>query len=484
MRTRSITRKVVEDSLPAEFYSLMYTNPALSDFESLAEFGAPRGSTAVETSTITDSVQHRGEVYLDKKTLTWRRLRRPRLPKIDMSWDGPGLARHQLRPINPCTHSTVRIKPVKGFETFWSVYRDLGSPVWERSESSSRMYSDGAQFARLRFGAEWYANLNNSSFHPGYTSGDWIGHDWFALADSFDEASSQILSSSSMLGESIYESAIFVDALKCVINPTNAIRLLLKAAGRHGKKMRRMTLGQASRYIAKRSANSYLTTKFGILPAVEDIKSALLAHSRVKDRLAYLRARGGKFVPVRVRQDTYSDIANLPLELTTSFSSYQWHCDSKMSRAVVGGWCRVREDLSFGDTWSAYLQHFGVNKVAGLVWELIPFSFVADWFTNAQERINRLTRFRTGSPFSEITNLWASEKKTVADGIYFLPGYESTYSAPLTRPNSPSRVLDRESIQYNRYTSIPDTSGVFDFSTLGPFHLLASGALILQRTLR
>jgi hypothetical protein len=226
-----------------------------------------------------------------------------------------------------------------------------------------------------------------------------------------------------------------------------------------------------------------LTWSFGIRPAISDILDTLNAHQKVSKRLKYFRSYPGRYVPIRVRKELLSSCDEVPgANPNPSFNDdFQWFTTNKSSTGVIGCWGRLREDLSFADDWTAYLQYFGINKVIGLAWELIPFSFVLDWFTNAQERINSLTRFHTGSPYSQFTNFWSSTKEQSTQKLFFIPGRDSSFGGPTTSPSSAYPVATIVETEYIRTSSIPDTSGVFDFSALGLFHGITAGGLIIQR---
>lgn len=242
-----------------------------------------------------------------------------------------------------------------------------------------------------------------------------------------------------------------------------------------------MNLGQMSQKLMKGSANANLFYQFGIKPAISDIRDAFHAHERVSQRLKILRSNAGRYIPIRVKDELFSSHSN-ELPATDDTLDFQWTMRHKRSIAHAGAWGRVRSDLQFSDTWSAYLQYFGINKMVGLVWELIPFSFVVDWFTNTQERINYYTRDRTGGPFEDICNVYSSVKQEELLELNLVPGrFPAMANTYITVPSSHMPIVERLSTYYTRIPSIPDTSGVFDFSALGLFHALTSGSLIIQR---
>lgn len=282
----------------------------------------------------------------------------------------------------------------------------------------------------------------------------------------------------------MYECDIFIDALKYVINPSRLIKDFL--AGVVGLGLKKKNLGTIARII-KGSSNAWLSYNFGVKPAIEDVVKILSAHERVQQRLFYLSNNGGSYVPIRVRRTFDSSFTNTSVPtsypIVGNTSVRKWYI-SKQSTACIGAWGKVRNDLNWKDAWTAYLQHFGVNKVIGLAWELIPFSFVLDWFTNAQERINELTRFRIGDPFSEIRNLSCSLTEETKYGYYCVPGFTQSLSAYMVKPTSHFLCATGTQRVYSRYLTIPETSGVVDFSNLGLFQAIASGALIVQRAMR
>jgi len=225
-----------------------------------------------------------------------------------------------------------------------------------------------------------------------------------------------------------------------------------------------------------------------VKPAIGDIIKTLTAHQIVQQRLWYLAYNGGSYIPIRVKGEFSSSISNFnePTSYPTNSSTSirRWYT-SRTSTGVISAWGKVRDDLNWKDTWNAYLHYFGVNKVFGLAWELIPFSFVLDWFTNVQERINELTRFRTGEPFSEIRSLTCSLKHETRSRVDLIPGRNNVLSgASMVTPNGPITLCDIVESDYSRYLSIPETSGVVDFSSLGLFQAIASGALLVQRVMR
>lgn len=386
----------------------------------------------------------------------------------------------QIRlPVNPCTHTKSVINTGFTNITTFSKTDDLGNPSHERVTTHSISSPDGAGLARFLGITDLFGSFDSNK---QYSESPYGLHDWFALQDSYSEACDQFIPSSFLLGENIVEHAIFVDAFKAILNPTSLVPSFIKLVPRLIKKAHRKNLGQISKELTKQAANDHLSLIFGVLPAISDVRSALEAHRKVGSRLEFLQKNSGRFVPIRVRRRISSDVQNFDPSLGSNLNFFT-HVESKYSEACMGSWGRIREDINLGDVWSAYLQYFGINKVVGLAWELIPFSFVVDWFTNAQERINSFTRLDTGGPFTELAGFSCSVKEEKTELLKCYPGYFSPLDAYSTEPR-PFVLASKRSTKYERFSNIPDHSGVVDLTNLGLFQFAAGASLLIQRWLR
>lgn len=391
----------------------------------------------------------------------------------------------QFMPCHPCHHVTKTYNFGGPTATIHS-----SAQCTEYNQTWTGSYENTAILMQHLFGTNDPVGFINSQGFSGNAQ-DFRKQDWYALTSQFNEACDSFIPSSMLLGETMYEHGIFIDALKYVINPSRITKDFLSAVVAMG--LRKKNLGVIDRIlynskdVVRGSANSFLSYQFGVKPAIQDVVKALTAHQIVQRRLWYLSNNGGSYIPIRVKGEFSSLISNFSIPtsypIDTSTTTRKWYT-SRTSTGVIGAWGKVRDDLNWRDTWNAYLHYFGVGKVIGLAWELIPFSFVLDWFTNAQERINDLTRLRTGDPFSEIRSLTCSLTHETRYRVDLIPGRNSVLSASMVKPEGPITLCDIVERDYSRYLTIPETSGVVDFSALGLFQAIASGALIVQRALR
>lgn len=446
--------------------------------------------TKVKDATINDYVLGYGEARVVNGQ--WQRLKlaRRRRPL------GPVLELHHLRPVYPCNHTKTEVRYSKHLATVHSLLLSEGNPIHERLMTRTANFDSAASLILDNSNVADPESFAFGASDPTNYSSDYRKHDWFNLMSRFNEACDQLIPSSLVVGEDIVENDVYKLAFKSVLNPSRAIGQFIRYVGKMPRRYRKgslghivskirkdkVTVGEALGQTVNTVSSGHLFYNFAVKPAISTLEDSIRAHDVVSQKLNYLRRHGGQFVPVRVRTDLMSDIENNPLpsidlDVETRF---RWQISVKKTTAVIGAWGRVRRDIEWSDVWSAYLQFFGINKIVGLAWELIPYSFVVDWFTNAQERINELTRIEGPKPYTEFGRLWASEKKTLVEELYCIPGRSSVLTMPMTTPNAPFVVLNRETTEYSRFPRIPDSSGVVDLSNFTSFHATLLAALTGQ----
>lgn len=380
--------------------------------------------------------------------------------------------------VHPCTHTKVKAE-----------YNGPSAQMTMEGKTSDNLNVwVFQQHSPLAYILAYMPNSLSDAFISGasssdYTAGDYVKPDWFAVQESFREACDSFIPSDLMLGETLIEYGIFADAIKIALNPTKILPSFIKLVKDYG--LEKSNLGKIRRTL-KHASRGTLSYSFAIKPAIEDIRSIFGAHGKVSARLDYLSRNGGQFVPVRAVKKHYASISNSNIDpVPGAFERLRKQCDYKETAARANAWGRVREEINYRDTWKAYVQYFGLNQVVGLAWELIPFSFVLDWFTNTQERIRYLTSYQSGSPFTEFRGFSYSLKETLQESVYYIPGRNATLTGmSIVTPNKPELVFFTKKSSYSRYLTIPSTSGVVDMSTLGLFHAITGGALMIQRFLR
>jgi len=440
-----------------------------------------------ETGTIADTV---------RRPLGSKRRKKPkRLPEAT----GPLVP----KPVKDCSHSRSVIVGSSDDTTFTRTTSPPSGPCQYGHEYTSK--TKAAAFVCSWLGQDLAAILSTSA--PPLQS-TYRSTDWFSLMSKFNEATDSIMPSTFFAGESMAEGSIYLDAIRAVLRPKKTILNLIKDVKR--RSLTRLKLGdimrhyrkndlllngsrineslsfyEKSKVFTKEAVSLDLQLKFGVMPAIQDVVSTISSHSKVDARLQYLRSHRGGYIPIRVRSTERYGVGEPNLSGATP-GSIVVALAEKLTLSSISAMGRVREDLNEGAKWRAYAEYFGLNKVIGTAWELIPFSFVVDWFTNAQERINDLTRFRLGDgPFLDICSLCASSKNISVTKGYLIPGggYGYPFYARITDPMQPVEFGKRTDTVYSRSSRIPDTSGVVDISALGLFHGVTGGELLIQKLL-
>lgn len=352
--------------------------------------------------------------------------------------------------------------------------------------------------------------------------------DWADLADAFDEKTKSLIPSSFFLGETMYESSIFKTALSFVVSPSRAVGRLIKDVQMRG--LHRLNLGKIAHYYRQRdrrvshlrsyesvvSASNrsiklladrdvgtnlfgnqlqaltrftlkelvdlHLSYKFGVVPAIHDVTSMFAAHSEVEKRLKYLNDHRGSYVPIRASKKLPASYTPGDLPSTGSLAHGPVLQDA-YTKAVIFGMGKIRDDINEASRWRAYSEYFGLNKIIGLGWELVPFSFVVDWFTNAQEVVNKLTRVPLGeSPYMNLACIGHSQKNVSQYDYICNPGYNAGVGT-LVQPNSPFSVFEFAISSYTRQSGFPNTSLFDSMSNFGLFRAFTGAELLLQKIL-
>jgi len=154
------------------------------------------------------------------------------------------------------------------------------------------------------------------------------------------------------------------------------------------KRNGKLTLGS----VARGTANTHLETQFGTLDACRDITSLLKIlwdwkqRADVFDREANKKHsfhNGVVLIPLSARTDVYpfpvEGLLNTSVVIQTSFEDLAIHSciEYLYSVPAVTGFLKRLFQLC---------DSLGVHIASG-VWDLVPFSFIADWFTNCGQWI-------------------------------------------------------------------------------------------------
>lgn len=174
------------------------------------------------------------------------------------------------------------------------------------------------------------------------------------------------------------------DMFKGVLSDSVLAPVFLKELPEMKRTYRSLT---ESGFGAKKFASRYLAYKFGILPFIGDLRKMASFGAKIRAHSEFIQKRYGTVV--RVRRASGSAGGSTPYLVYTSSTTTRveqalWH-----GTAYTGGRIRVVRQYSTQDKISAYVDLYGANALA-IAWEVIPYSFVVDWFFNFGEVISAL----------------------------------------------------------------------------------------------
>jgi hypothetical protein len=126
-------------------------------------------------------------------------------------------------------------------------------------------------------------------------------------------------------------------------------------------------------------ANNWLELQYGWKPLLQDVYGAAKS-------LAYLNA--GTFMVQTVR----SSKSSKPITDSSSLSISGRGAGSRtiMSQTEIRFMCRY----GMGEPLKAFMTQIGFNNPINLLWEIIPYSFVVDWFLPIGQYLEGLTNFQ------------------------------------------------------------------------------------------
>lgn len=160
---------------------------------------------------------------------------------------------------------------------------------------------------------------------------------------------------------------------------------------------------------AKSFGNNYLEFHFGWEPLLKDIHGAgeILLSPPVKGNLVRLKGRASQFGPASHTPPPMPAIGNYAYSLIWKWSK-----------------CQILSDAVISDPNVVAYNQWGLLNPAVVAWELVPFSFVADWFTNVGQVLSSYTDF-AGVTFSNgaTSQLVCVSRKAYYRGYKVPPDY-------------------------------------------------------------
>lgn len=256
------------------------------------------------------------------------------------------------------------------------------------------------------------------------------------------------------------------DLLRLLANP---IRGFQKAVQRAQKRAKRNHVTQRSRAasgaltVFDHISSGWLTYRYGIMPTVYDAEEFCEAIDKLADKPERFIARGrGNSGANRTRVET-------------GRAGY-WDLERVINTAIqvnyrAGILYEMDHKSSFGLRWS---------DVPGAAWEVVPFSFVVDWFTNVGDFVRAITP----KPGVNVLGKWMVEERTITSEGITTSVWNPPSGSAATSISDPTATETLVSDVKKRSVGLPSPSLAADFSPfegdLGQKRILDSLALTFQ----
>jgi hypothetical protein len=198
---------------------------------------------------------------------------------------------------------------------------------------------------------------------------------------------------------------------------------------------------------AKTFANNFLEYHFGWEPAMQDIHDALDTMGKADFGVRKIVGHGSG-------RDTQHTRADLGDRITTF--DQNWHFTAK-----VGANIQISNDVTF------LASQLGLANPASVAWDLVPYSFVVDWFTNV------------GSVLQSVTGLIGLDVKQKYT-VLVQEGYRTDSSQ--AKDGSIAVSAGYKNILIDRGEGIPiETLVLKPFKGFSPIRGLTAISLLLQK---
>jgi len=211
--------------------------------------------------------------------------------------------------------------------------------------------------------------------------------------------------------------------------------------------------GNRGSFGPKKVADAWLNTQFGWLPFISDLRKFYTAYVSLSDRLYRIKRDNGRWCKRggSLPGDSYSEVLDESKTATKIFPSLNYYyfanppvpgnytlTGSYSRRVWFEGMFRYWIPDIGTPEWEyrAILDIFGAFPCPSLVWELTPWSWLADWFTNVGDVVanmstgyaeNLAAQYAYVMGTTQISTCWDTSLNTKQGVIHNSSGYTETY---------------------------------------------------------
>lgn len=250
------------------------------------------------------------------------------------------------------------------------------------------------------------------------------------------------------------------------------------------KKLPRRLEGKPLSKVHQRIAGSYLEYKFGWENLYRSVAALAAVWSEARRHQAYLKETAGRYIPLSA--SAVSEYAGSTLYQPVSIGDalrggvLTLSCTRARQTARFSLVVKRSVAASFLTRGELVMSRLGLNKrnVAEALWDVVPYSFVVDWFTHLNRVFKQPPISWSGRELRQVGSSFKREwfgKVTVRSQAYTdLSGY-----TPATVVDLGEQVVQKS---YTRVDGFPSgTTSVGLFGNLNKTQLAEGIALIVQR---
>lgn len=210
-------------------------------------------------------------------------------------------------------------------------------------------------------------SLLDSLLAPSWTLDTYTDEQTLALTRAF----AQLNDPTALLAVTIGEGKKTVTMLSSIARTMFKVARLIK----RGISLKRQILSAADKATAKQAASAYLQVRYGLRPLYYEVNGYLEAISKwgrdpIRTRFRAFE-KGSKYE---------FNVASTTVQLQEAYLDIELQTD-KVTQFVVSGGV-LCEALRYHKTQA---EQLGLTSPLSTVWELIPFSFIVDWFVNTSD---------------------------------------------------------------------------------------------------
>lgn len=231
--------------------------------------------------------------------------------------------------------------------------------------------------------------------------------------------------------------------------------------------------------LAKWMADTHLGTIFGVMPLLGEVEAAASQVFELGKRLEFLRKTQGKAFVTYARGGTTPEFqaANYVSEGHPD-ALQKWYAYPTSGKISYHVSMAVENRLSGLDGFlgelAALQAELGFSRAASFAWDLVPFSFVADWFLHIGDLLDK---YATIQPFTgelRVLNATHSVKCEYRWDVTFWPA--AAYS-------NPEQILGHLTYKsYERGLGLPANVGTLLNGDLSVHQLAILTSLLVQRS--